>query len=71
MVTILAEFRLGKAAALLATAPTVLVLLALNFTAGRQISLAGGADRLDLWSEGLTLLRSSPLWGIGFGLLSY
>jgi O-antigen ligase len=70
MVAVLAEFRLGKAAALLATAPTVLVLLALNFTAGREISLEGGADRLDLWSEGLDLLRSSPLWGIGFGLFT-
>ncbi len=44
-------------------------LLAQKFTGGREINLseAGGGDRLDIWSEGLGLLKSSPLLGKGFG----
>jgi O-antigen ligase len=48
------------------TAVIVLALLAANFTAGRAISIAGGIDRLDIWSEGLGMFKSSPLWGVGY-----
>jgi O-antigen ligase len=37
-----------------------------NFTHGRQISAEGGADRLELWSEGLELLKHSKFLGIGY-----
>jgi putative inorganic carbon (hco3(-)) transporter len=67
MAAVAAEERLGKTAGALATVPAALVLLALNFTGGRSISLSSGADRLDLWSEGLQLVKSSPLWGVGYG----
>ena len=52
----------GIGSALLA----VVLLLAANFTGSRQISLAGGVDRLACWSEGLGLFKSSPLWGVGY-----
>jgi hypothetical protein len=42
-------------------------LLASNFTGGREVSTAGGEDRLDLWSEGWQLLKQSPLIGYGWG----
>jgi O-antigen ligase len=45
----------------------VAALLALNFSAGRGISIAQGIDRLDLWSEGLQLFKRAPWFGIGFG----
>ena len=34
--------------------------------AGRSISVEGGRDRLDLWSEGLGMFKGSPLWGVGY-----
>lgn len=40
--------------------------LALDFTGGREISLEAGADRLSIWSDGLELFKSSPVFGVGF-----
>jgi O-antigen ligase len=31
-----------------------------------SISVAGGEDRLMIWSEGIGLLKRSPLWGLGY-----
>jgi hypothetical protein len=39
---------------------------ALNYTGGRDISVESGAGRLDLWGDGLDLLKSHPLFGVGF-----
>jgi O-antigen ligase len=39
---------------------------ALNFTGGRQVSADSGADRMDLWGQGIQLFRSHPLFGVGF-----
>jgi O-antigen ligase len=40
---------------------------ALNYTGGRDISASAGEDRTALWGIGLELLKSHPLFGIGFG----
>lgn len=40
---------------------------ALNYTGGRDISTASGEDRTELWSDGLQLLKTHPLFGVGFG----
>jgi O-antigen ligase len=42
-------------------------MFALNFTGGRAIGPAEGADRLEAWSAGLQLFKSAPLFGTGFG----
>src|ERR1700686_5663186 len=41
-------------------------MLALDFTGGRGISPADGADRLEAWANGLEMFKSAPLFGIGF-----
>lgn len=41
-------------------------LVFMRFTGGRQISVSSGADRLELWSEGLYLFKHSFGMGIGF-----
>lgn len=41
--------------------------MALHFTGGRDISADAGADRTQLWSEGLQMLKSHPLFGVGLG----
>ncbi len=44
-------------------------LLVGQFAGGRQISVSSGADRLDLWSEGLYLFKHS--FGLGIGIHNY
>jgi hypothetical protein len=41
-------------------------MLALDFTGGRGISAADGADRLEAWANGLEMFKSAPIFGIGF-----
>lgn len=40
---------------------------ALHFAGGREISTSAGEDRTALWGEGLQLLKTHPLFGVGFG----
>ncbi len=40
---------------------------ATGYTGGRGISTTSGEDRTELWGDGLQLLKSHPLFGIGFG----
>jgi hypothetical protein len=43
--------------------------MALNFTGGRNISVDAGSGRTELWGESMQLLKSHPLFGVGFGNL--
>lgn len=40
---------------------------ALHFTGGREISANAGSDRTGFWGLGLEMLKSHPLFGVGFG----
>lgn len=42
---------------------------ATGYTGGRDISASSGEDRTELWGDGLQLLKSHPLFGIGFGTM--
>jgi hypothetical protein len=59
--------RIGTLPALLLTGGFIVGAMALHFTGGRDISAETGADRTALWSEGLQLLKSHPLFGVGAG----
>jgi O-antigen ligase len=48
------------------TAAMFFGMLAIGFTGGRGVSVSSGSDRLELWSQGLAMVKKSPLWGIGF-----
>jgi hypothetical protein len=39
----------------------------LQFTGGRAISAESGSDRTVLWGEGLQLLKTHPIFGVGDG----
>ena len=41
-------------------------LMAVGFTGGREVSAATGEDRMEAWSIGLQLIRSHPLFGVGY-----
>ena len=58
------RYRLFGAIAALLLSPVAI--LALNATRSRAISIEGGIDRLQLWSDGLGMFKSSPIWGIGY-----
>jgi O-antigen ligase len=58
--------KLGTAPSLVLSAVFIIGMLALDFTGGRGISAADGADRLEAWANGLELFKSAPLFGIGF-----
>jgi O-antigen ligase len=61
-----ARKKLGTPASMGLAAVFVLGMLALDFTGGRGISAADGADRLEAWANGLEMFKSAPLFGIGF-----
>lgn len=59
--------RLGKVPSLVLSGALGLGLMAIDFTGGRAIDPSAGADRLELWSEGLEMFKHSPIFGVGFG----
>jgi O-antigen ligase len=61
-----ARKKLGTTASTALAAVFILGMLALDFTGGRGISAADGADRLEAWANGLEMFKSAPLFGIGF-----
>jgi O-antigen ligase len=61
-----ARKKLGTSASTALAAVFILGMLALDFTGGRGISAADGADRLEAWANGLEMFKSAPLFGIGF-----
>lgn len=61
-----ARKKLGTSASAALAAVFMLGMLALDFTGGRGISAADGADRLEAWANGLEMFKSAPLFGIGF-----
>jgi O-antigen ligase len=65
-----ARRRSGSLPALLIGGGLFVAAMALNFTGGRAISASSGEDRTALWGESLQLLKSHPLFGVGFGQLT-
>jgi len=67
VVLVAMQKKLGRAASAGLAIALVLGMFALNFTGGRAIGPAEGADRLEAWSVGLQLFKRAPLFGTGFG----
>jgi hypothetical protein len=64
-----ARRRIGTLPALLLAGGLFAAAMSLNFTGGRDISVDAGSDRTALWSQSMELLKSHPLFGVGFGNL--
>lgn len=58
--------RIGTLRASILGVGVVVLLPILNFTGQRNVSLEGGADRLELWANGWVAIKDSPLFGIGW-----
>ena len=67
LAVMVARKRIGTTTSVILTTALIVGMLALDFTGGRAISAVEGADRLESWATGLELLKSAPLFGIGFG----
>jgi hypothetical protein len=62
-----ARRRTGTLPALLIAGGVFVAAMSLNFTGGRDISASAGSDRTALWSAGMQMLKSHPLFGVGLG----
>jgi O-Antigen ligase len=63
--------RLGRVAAGVIAVLALAAVLWLGFAGGRAMTMDESATgRIDAWSEGLQMLKSSPLWGVGFSTFS-
>jgi hypothetical protein len=58
--------RIGLVPSLVLAAGLFAAASAMNFTGGREISAHAGSDRTALWSVGLQVFKSHPLFGVGF-----
>ena len=67
MAVVAGRRRIGTVPALLLAAGLFAGAMALDFTGGRDISAESGSDRTDLWGGSMQLLKSHPLFGVGFG----
>jgi hypothetical protein len=59
--------RIGTVPSILLAVGLFATASALHISGGRDISINAGEDRTVLWGEGLQLLKSHPLFGVGFG----
>jgi hypothetical protein len=59
--------RTGTLPALLIAGVLFVSAMALQFTGGREISAQSGSDRTALWSNGLQMIKTHPLFGVGLG----
>jgi O-antigen ligase len=58
--------KVGVVPALIAGAVLFAGLSAAGFSGGREVSVGAGEDRMDAWSTGLDLIRSKPVFGVGY-----
>ena len=69
VIVVAARRRIGTIPAVLAGGGVFAAAMALHFTGGREISAGSGSDRTSLWSDSLQLVKSHPIFGVGYGNL--
>ncbi|MGC9223213.1 MAG: O-antigen ligase family protein [Terracidiphilus sp.] len=69
VILVAARRRIGTVPAVVIAGALFAGAMALHFTGGRAISASAGEDRTELWGESLQLLKSHPVFGVGFGQL--
>ncbi len=67
LVLLFMKEKIGAAAGAAVSGVLVFTLLVVGFAGGRALSVGGGMDRLDIWSDGLGMFWMSPIWGVGYG----
>lgn len=67
LILLLLREKIGLAAGAATSGIIAATLLIVGFAGGRALSVGGGMDRLDIWSDGLGMFKMSPIWGVGYG----
>ena len=68
MVIVMVAFRrkIGTVPAVILASLLLAGVLAAGWGAGRDVSLEGGAERLDAWATGINFIKHNPVLGIGY-----
>lgn len=66
VIAIVVYRRFGLVAATLMAVATFALSSALSWSGGRDISVEAGNDRMEAWATGLELIRSHPIFGVGY-----
>jgi hypothetical protein len=67
IVIVAARRKIGTVPALLLAGVLFIAASTTNFAGGRDISTSAGEDRTVLWGDGMQLLKTHPVFGVGFG----
>jgi hypothetical protein len=70
MTVVAARRRIGTIPSLVLAGGLFVGAMALSFTGGRNISVDAGTDRTMLWGEGLEMLKTHPLVGVGYSQMA-
>lgn len=65
-VVVAARKKIGLVPAAVGGGAMAVAMSALGWTGGRSVSLESGADRMDAWAAGLGMIKTHPLFGVGF-----
>lgn len=66
MATVASRRRIGNVPALIVAGCLFAGAMALQFTGGRAITATSGTDRTNLWGAGMEMLKTHPLFGVGY-----
>jgi hypothetical protein len=67
VVLVAARRRIGTVPALVLAGGLFVAASALQVAGGREISTSSGSDRTSLWGEGMQMVKTHPLFGVGYG----
>jgi len=66
VVMIAGRRKIGTLPSVIIAAGLFAITSAVGWSGGREISVEAGADRMEAWSVGLSLIKSHPIFGVGF-----
>jgi O-antigen ligase len=66
VVTIAARRKIGTIPSVIIAGGLFAITTVIGWSGGREISVESGVDRMEAWSTGLQLLKSHPIFGVGF-----
>jgi len=66
VVTIAGRRKIGTIPSVIIAGGLFVVATVIGWSGGRDISVGSGADRMEAWATGLQLIKSHPLFGVGF-----
>jgi uncharacterized protein YciI len=66
LVMVAGRRKLGLVRSIVGAGTLFILLSAAGFAGGRSVSIESGADRMDAWATGLMLIRTHPIFGVGY-----